>query len=132
MVLDVRHLHRDVLKEHWQAWIPLGYALLAMVASALAISKVKARGGLGAFFAAGILVGAFGSTLHSDGDLSKFVGGVLGSPPQSRIEEADEEEAESVEKGTDSAPPVLAPLGLSGLSAFALAAVLTRKEESNG
>ena len=132
-LIEVRYLHREKLGEEWQAWIPVVYCALAgIVAFWLAWSrKPNVPGAI--LFGLGLLVGTYGTRLHSEGKPQAFIDLFLPAAVVARADSGEEEEeANRAGRKEEEAPPVLAPLGIAGLSAFALASSIVREEKNRG
>lgn len=146
VVLEVRVLHRDVLRHEWQGYIPLVYGLLAMFGCIVALSKDRAGQWLAsAIFAIGIPVGLVGFWFHSDGKpLESMVElfGVQTSEAQAKSVEIgmatsgagaggdeDDEESHGSNEGPLSSPPPLAPTSLTGLAFLGLVLVWPGKRK---
>jgi hypothetical protein len=134
LLVDVRHMHREVLSKEWQAWIPIAYASLAIVAALVASSTEYLARPAALFFAAGIAIGAYGSLLHSEGKVQPYAELVASGPITAAAWDGDEEGQEVAQTGRERSEeeksrPVLAPLALAGLSAFALVALLSAKQQ---
>jgi hypothetical protein len=126
MAVEVRYLHREVLREEWQAAIPVVFSAVATVALLLGLSASKWARGLVAFvMGAGVLIGMYGTFLHSEGEASAFQR-LLAAAVVAR---ADDDEHEGKEgRESEEEPPVLAPMGIAGLSAVGfLLAVPTKR-----
>lgn len=128
-LVEVRYLHRDKLGDEWQAWIPIAYCAVAAALAFMLSRSRKANLPSAIFFAFGAVIGGYGTWLHSEGKISPFLDLIV--PAVVAHANGDEDEGtETKRKEDESAPPVLAPLGIAGLSGFVLAALLVR-EESN-
>lgn len=115
---EVRQLHRDILDEYWQAQIPIYFSFFAMAGSLLCLASARSLRYVGAaIFAIGNLVGLFGLYNHTEGDIGKALAPFFGTVI-AHAKNGDEEES-GERKGHD-APPPLAPLGITGLSAIGL------------
>lgn len=121
LVAEVRYLHRHVVNEYWQGYIPLAYGVLAIVACFLAMSASRTAKGVAAMvFALGLIVGGFGLYNHVDGDFSRLNSLVTLQPAPREIEEEGEEEGESSSERSEAKPeddpPAFAPMGIAGLA----------------
>lgn len=134
--LEVRYLHRDVLDEQIQGWIPVvvgALAGLACFAAAFGRSLAKPAS---AILAIGVLSGMVGLYFHTEFKPSAFLP-LFGLASASENDREREEEGE--ERGTEGRgerqerePPALAPLGISGLCAMALLVAWPAKRSSEG
>ncbi len=112
LLVEVRFEHQAVLGKRWQAWIPLAYTSIMLIAGGVSLA-IWGRGGLLVLklgFGITPFVGLTGFWLHSKGDpwmamcmVLKVVYMVPGKIP--------------LDGG---GPPVLAPLALAGLGLLGL------------
>ncbi|MCG9896072.1 MAG: hypothetical protein MH204_11420 [Fimbriimonadaceae bacterium] len=123
--VDIRFEHREVLAEHPVAWVPIVYCLLAVGACLFGLADRAAwKIPLMVFFGLGIGVGMFGVKEHLEDQ--EQVPGMIASTLIGR-----EVSGRRVEK------PLIAPMGVSGLSLLALVAVTggsrgrSRKKDSD-
>ncbi|HRI42539.1 MAG TPA: hypothetical protein PLL78_11030 [Fimbriimonadaceae bacterium] len=131
-LVEVRYLHRDKLGEEWQAWIPVVYCALAGLVAFLIAWSPKPAMPPAILFGLGILIGGYGTLLHSEGKPEAFIDLVLPAALVARADGGDEDDESRNSSRRDQAPPVLAPLGITGLSAFALASLIVREEKNSG
>ena len=118
LIFEVRDLHREVLSEHWQAQIPIWFGFLAFIATFAAMMDQRIlRSVSAAIFGLGCVVGLIGLYQHSEGDPSRVLQPFIGQITAYADEDRGEREEE---KGKESHPPPLAPLGIAGLSAIGL------------
>ena len=119
LVFEVRDLHRDVLSEKWQAWIPIGFAVIGFFAAFAAMAGNKfLRSFASAAFGLGCAVGVFGLYQHSEGEPTRVLQPFMGHIVAYADEENEERGGEAKEK--EGNPPPLAPMGIAGLSAIGL------------
>lgn len=118
LLVEVRFEHQAVLAKKWQAWIPLAYTTIMLIAGPLGLFFWN-RGGrilLCAGFALAPLLGLVGFWFHSKADpwlaLSKVYKVIWMMPGKIPLD-------------TDG-PPVLAPLALAGLGMLGLVICLAR------
>ena len=103
LVVDLRDEHVDVVRHHWQAWIPIAYSGVMVVLGATALAGWE-RGGRQALliaFAAAFIVGGLGFWFHNHGDLVSGMLTVLSAWTKPLHHE--------------DVPPPLAPLSFAGL-----------------
>lgn len=125
MLIDVRHMHREILSEHWQSWIPIVISVLGFFI-AVALIKIKRLKFLAILiYLSGIGAGLYGSYLHSEGEMNKYLDLFASKEIVAYALDKDEYENEKNENEKEEAPPLLAPLGLSGLCAFGLVGALS-------
>jgi hypothetical protein len=118
--LEIRHLHREVLDETWQAYIPIVYSFLAAAASIVCLFASGAPRLLATLvFGAGLVVGPLGLYNHTEGELDKMLTPILGSLV-AHAGNGDEDGEREKRRDESDVPPPLAPLGISGLSAIGL------------
>lgn len=111
MAVEIRYLHRDVLGEEWQAAIPVVFSATAFVACVMALSPARwLRTVVAAVMACGVFFGGYGTLLHSNGEPAAFQR-LITAAIVARADDDDDSE-----RGSESEPPVLAPLGIAGLS----------------
>lgn len=119
LAFEVRHLHRDVLHEQWQAFVPIYYAIAAILGSVAALTSSGLwRSFAAAVFGIGIVVGMAGLYFHSDGDATKLLRPFLGTVVAHAGNGDDDERRAGREE--ESAPPPLAPMGITGLASIGL------------
>lgn len=132
MLVDVRHMHRDVLSDEWQTWIPIFVSIIGMIVTAAVLFSLKLRPAAYFVYIVGAISGIYGSYLHSDGDVGRVTDLFASREIVAYAKDGDEayesrnQESEGVE------PPLLAPLGLAGLCAFGIVGVMglsQQKEE---
>lgn len=129
MAVEVRYLHREVLREEWQASIPVVFSAVAAFACLAAVTEKKWSRGLAAVvMALGLVVGTYGTFLHSDGKTTPFQR-LLTAAVTVRAD-GDEDEGHEAAGHAEDGPPVLAPLGIAGLSAIGLLLALPVKRRS--
>lgn len=122
MFVEVRYMHKEVLNEYWQAWIPLVVCVLLFLMSCVLLFVRKGVTIATLLFSLGFVCGLYGSYLHSEGNIDRYIEFLAVNPhvvyasDKTERDEKDEEEA-----------PVLAPLGLSGLCAFGIITALGMK-----
>jgi len=127
--IEVRWLHRDVLREEWQAWIPVVYSVAAAVVSVLAAVRLASFRMVACVgFALGIAAGLFGVFRHTEGKPMAIMQMLTAEVIVAKADDGDEggEEGnrgrrEGGEAGGE--PPALAPLGIAGLAAIGLVLV---------
>lgn len=124
MLIDVRHMHREILSEHWQSWIPIVISILGFFITA-ALVKIKRLKFLAILiYLSGVGAGLYGSYLHSEGEMNKYLDLFASKEIVAYALDKDEYENEKNENEKEESPPLLAPLGLSGLCAFGLVGAL--------
>jgi hypothetical protein len=119
LLAEIRFEHREVLGETWQAWLPLGYAALLLLAGGAALLRWRQGGRqiLAALFALGFVIGALGIWFHSGGHPLTHALQVLSAwrvPPGQNG---------GIKIGSQ--PPTLAPAAFWGLASIGLIACFT-------
>lgn len=123
--IEVRYLHRSVLGEEWQAIIPVVFCAVATVACVLAIAPSKVVRSVSAVvMLVGVVTGSYGVIVHSEGEAAAFQRLFIASIAARADDDDDEHGRESEEE-----PPVLAPLGIAGLSMIGLLVLLPGPRE---
>jgi hypothetical protein len=123
MFVEVRYMHKGVLDEYWQAWVPLIGCVLFFLMSCVLLFFRKGMNVAIFLFGAGFISGLYGSYLHSEGDVNRYIELLAVGPTVVYASDKMEREKEKEEEKA----PVLAPLGLSGLCAFGMIAALGLK-----
>jgi hypothetical protein len=115
LMSDIRVEHVDVVVHHWQAWIPILYALaMALLCLLALIFWIPATRRLLFWLALlAFAVGSYGFWLHNTGNLL---------PPLSQIFSAWFHRFHH----PDDAPPTLAPLAFCGLGLLTMLATARR------
>lgn len=123
--LEVNDLHREVLRERWQGYIPIVFSVCALLAACLALSRsVSARALAGVVFLIGIPVGLFGFFQHTEGDITKVMRLVAVQTLEARADGGEEGEAGGGGGEKEAKAPPLAPLSVAGLASVGAAVVL--------
>lgn len=124
LLVEVRFEHQAVLGKKWQAWIPLAYTAIMLIAGPLGLFFWN-RGGrflLCAGFALAPLLGLIGFWFHSKADpwlaLSRVYNVVWMTPGKIPLDVGG--------------PPVLAPLALAGLGMLGLVICLATCSKTLG
>ncbi len=115
--IEVRYLHREVLGEHWQAWVPVAYGALGTAVAIVAAASAKARRLAAGVFALGVVAGLLGFYLHTEGNPAE-VTKMFGPALVAQADEEDEHRSSGESHESSEEPPSFAPLGLSGLAAI--------------
>lgn len=115
--VEVRYLHREVLAEHWQAWVPVVYGAIGTAMAVIAAALAQARRLAAGVFALGVLAGLLGFYLHTEGNPAQ-VTKMLGPSLIAHADEDDERRASGESHEGSEEPPSFAPLGLAGLAAI--------------
>jgi len=138
LLIEVRYLHQEVLREHRIAWAPIVYSGLMLAASLVAL-PLWDRGGRRALFWAflpALVIGPTGFWFHNHGQPWQGVKTELAawSHPVGGAEDAgsqgagahggDHDEGNADEGG----PPALAPLAIAGLGLLGMAACARRSQ----
>ena len=125
MLIDVRHMHREILTEYWQSWIPIIISILGFFVT-VALIKIKKLKFLAVLiYLSGVGAGLYGSYLHSEGEINKYFDLFASKETVAYALDKDEYENEKQENEKEESPPLLAPLGLSGLCVFGLVGALS-------
>jgi hypothetical protein len=113
--LDVRYEHRHVVAEYWQGWLPIGACALCAVSCLVGMGSARwAKGLCGTVFGLSVLIGGYGTFLHTEGKLGEFTKYLTSRETVALANGDDQDER----RGSEA--PSLAPLGLSGLAAIGL------------
>ena len=150
LLLELRFDHRHVLGEHWQAWAPLIYSGIMLVAGSIALARWERGGRVVLFwgFALALAVGSVGFWMHTMGQPVKNVERILaawsqpinaehehnqsseGAHTEDAHTQSQDKPNESAEGGHSEAalekPPVLAPLAFCGLGLLGMLACARR------
>lgn len=130
MLIDVRHMHVEILGEKWRAWVPLTVAAFGLIATAMLFVTSRAQPVAYLACAAGVASGLFGTYLHSEGDAGRLMNLFAARDFVVYAFGRDDSFERGSNEAQESAPPVLAPLGLSGLCVFgAIGAMALRRTE---
>lgn len=137
VALEVRFLHRGILTEYPQAWIPIVFGVLSAVAALLGIANLRPLQIVSAIvLACGVPVGLIGVQIHTEGSIGPIMQ-MIGAG-STRTQSGQEEEGEENEHGGESQggdeeeeAPALAPLGLAGLGLIGALAAWPEKKKSD-
>ncbi|MFN3683096.1 MAG: hypothetical protein ACK41F_04075 [Fimbriimonadaceae bacterium] len=125
-LIEVRFLHRGVVREYAAAWIPTVSSAVAATASLAALGGGLSRRISGGVLAVVALAGLLGVYYHTKFRPSAFLRLFEPSPTVARADDGHEREAEHEEEGDEEQPPALAPLGITGLALIGAAAAFGR------
>lgn len=135
-LVEVRYLHRGVVREHAVAWVPTVASAVAALAALAALADGVSRKIGGAVLALCAVAGLVGVYFHTEFKPSAFLRLFEPSPTVARASEGEEGEdeyrqavrAEQGEHGGEGEEeaPALAPLGITGLALIGAVAALGR------
>ena len=115
LAVDIRLEHVDIVRERWQGWIPIAYALSMAVAGLVGVTRWRAtiRRALFWLYALAFGVGGYGFWLHNDGKVAGAMTQALRAWSSTTMKHTD-------------APPSFAPLAFCGLGMLGLLAMAKR------
>jgi len=129
-LIEVRYLHRGVVREYAVAWIPTVSSAIALVAALVALGEGWLRRIGGGVLAVVALAGLLGVYYHTKFRPSAFLRLFEPSPTVARADDGEREEAERREsEEEEEEAPALAPLGITGLALIGAVAALGRNGE---
>lgn len=132
MLIDVRYMHRDILGDEWQSWIPLIVSAGGMIVTGLVLITPRARFIAVSVYLAGAISGVYGAYLHSEGDVGRFMDLFASRDFVVYADDGDERRGEKEHESKNMEPPLLAPLGLAGLCAFATVGAMGVGDSTEG
>ncbi|MEJ5170867.1 MAG: hypothetical protein WHU10_07760 [Fimbriimonadales bacterium] len=125
-LIEVRYLHRGVVREYAVAWVPTIASAVAFLAALAALGGGLVRRVGGAVLAVVAVAGLVGVYYHTKFQPSAFLRLFEPSPTVARADDGEEHEAEFED---EELPPALAPLGITGLALIGAAAAFGRNGE---